>query len=329
MKRPIRAHLLGLGLAALFGIATLPLAHAQGGGDAARPVRFLVPLGPGSSADALTRLAAKLAAPELGRTTFIDNKPGADTVIAVQDLLNAPADGNTVMMLSPTSLITNPLIADNLPYDAQRDLRPLAGMIRMTAVLVTASGSRFNSLPEVLAAAAKAPKSVSMANYSQHYRLGGLMLQQMAKVEFNHVPYKTSAPVMNDLIGGSVDIALMDVGAVLPLIASGKLKALASTGKERHPKLPGVPTVREGGLPEYDLYGWICLGVAAKTPEAVAQGMEAVLLKAVRQPEFVSYATETAGAELYAITGKELKSMIASEIARYRPFVKQLAATDR
>jgi len=323
MKRLFSTRLLGLWLAAVVGITALPLAHAQA------PVRFLVPLGPGSGGDTLTRLAAKLAVPELGRATFADNKPGGDTVIAVRELWNAPADGNTVIMLSPTPLVTNPLIAENLPYDAQRDLRPLVGMIRTTAVLVTASGSRFNSLAEVLAAARKAPRSVSMANYSQHYRLGGLMLQKTAKVEFNHVPYKTSATAVNDLIGGAVDVALMDVGAVLPLISSGKLKALASTGKERHSKLPDVPTMREGGIDNYELYAWICLGVAAGTPEPIVQALEAALLKAVRQPEFAAYATQTAGAELYAITGKELAAMISSEIARYRPFAKQLAAMDR
>jgi len=327
-RRHFSARMLRLAACALVpGLAFAPAAHADA--FPTRPVRFIVPLGPGSGSDTATRLVAKLAAAELGQPTFVDNKPGADSLLAVQDLLNSAADGHTILMVSPSSLVINPLVHEHLPYDAQRDLRPVAGMMRVVAVLVTGAGSPFNTVADVMAAAGKAPGAVSMASYSAHYRLGALQMQQMAKVEFNHVPYKSPAPVQTDLIGRSVDVALMDIGGALPLIASGKLKALAVTGRQRHPKLPAVPTVSESGLPNYDLYGWISLGVASKTPEPVVQAIEAALLRAMKQPEFGVYVVQTAAAEVFAVPGKELAALVASETARYRQFARQLDAATR
>jgi tripartite-type tricarboxylate transporter receptor subunit TctC len=225
-------------------------------------------------------------------------------------------------MLSPSSMVINPLINDSLPYDAQKDLRPLATMLRSAAVLVTGASSPYKTYAEAMAAAKRAPKTVSMASYSNHYRIGALMLQQGAGAEFNYIPYKSPGQVQTDLMGGQVDLALLDIGGALPLIASGKVRPLAVTGKERHPKLANVPTVRESGQPNYDLYVWIGLGVAAKTPEPAVKTLEAALLKAMTQPEFKSYVTETAGAEVYTVGSKEMGEMIASESARYRALSK-------
>ncbi|WP_218508823.1 tripartite tricarboxylate transporter substrate binding protein [Variovorax sp. dw_308] len=318
-------NLLGAALTALATFA-LPLQQAQAADPfPSHPVRFIVPLGPGSGSDTITRLVAKLVTPELqGQSTFIDNKPGADAVLAVQALLASPADGYSVLMLSPSSMVINPLINDSLPYDAQKDLRPVATMLRSAAVLVTGASSPYKTYAEAMAAAKKSPRTVSMASYSNHYRIGALMLQQGAGVEFNYIPYKTPGQVQSDLMGGQVDLALLDVGGALPLIASGKVRALAVTGKERHPKLANVPTVRESGQPNYDLYVWIGLGVAARTPEPVVKTLEAALLKAMAQPEFKTYVTETAGAEVYTVGSKEMEELIASETARYRALSKQV-----
>ena len=325
MKRLKTFRLLGAALTSLLALA-LPLQQAQAT-DAfpSRQVRFIVPLGPGSGSDTITRLVAKLVMPELGgQSTFIENKPGGDSVLAVQTLLTSPADGYNVLMLSPSSMVINPLINDSLPYDAQKDLRPLATMLRSAAVLVTGAKSPYKTYAEAMAAARKSPKNVSMASYSNHYRIGALMLQHGAGVEFNYIPYKTPGQVQTDLVGGQVDLALLDIGGALPLIAAGKVRALAVTGKERHPKLANVPTVRESGQPNYDLYVWIGLGVAAKTPEPAFKTLETALLKAMKQPEFTTYVTETAGAEVFTVGSKEMGEMIDSERARYRALAKQV-----
>ncbi|MDE2453227.1 MAG: tripartite tricarboxylate transporter substrate binding protein, partial [Burkholderiales bacterium] len=294
--------------AGLLCATALQSAHAQP--FPSRAIRFIVPIGAGSGSDTITRLAAKLVAAQLGQPAFVENRPGGDTIIAVQTLLNSPADGYSILMISPSSVVINPVVTEKLPYDAQRDIRPLTGALRSAAVLVTGSGSAFKNFGDVIAAARKSPKSVSMASYGQHYRLGGLMMQQMAGVEFNAVTYKSPAQVQTDLIGGTVDLALLDIGGALPLITAGKLRALAVTGRDRHPQLAAVPTVRESGLPNYDLYVWIGFGINAKTPEPVAQKLEAALLEAMNQPEFRTYVTQTAGADLFTVSGKDLTALI-------------------
>ena len=291
------------------------------------PVRIIMPLGPGAS-DNVVRLVGKLVAAELGQPTFIDNRPGADSLLAVQNLLSSPADGYSMMYMGASSMIINPLIVENLPYDAQRDIRPLAGAARTFAVLVTGAKSRFKSFADVIATARAAKKSVSVASYANTYRMAALEIQQRVGIEFNDIPYKSASQVQTDLISNNVDVALMDFGGARELILSGKLKALAVTTKERHPQIPGVPTIRESGVPNYDLYVWTGFGVAAKTPEPAARVLEAALLKAMRQPEFIRYVSEVAGAEVLDISGKELSELIRSETIRYR-HIKQLNSSQR
>lgn len=319
--------LFGLALPAFLAATALPSALAQV--PSSRPVRFIVPLGPGSGSDTITRLVAKLMATELGQPTMVENRAGADTVVAVQNLIASPADGHSVLMLSPSSVVLNPIVMENLPYDALRDIRPVATAFRSAAVLVTGPGTSFKSFGDMQATARKGAKTVSIASYGQHYRLGSLMMQQMAGVAFNHIPYKSPAQVQTDLIGGAVDLALLDVGGAMPLITAGKLRPLAVTSRDRHPMLPNIPTLRESGLPNYDLYVWIGLGVHGKTPEPVVQALETALLKAMSQAEFRTYVTQSAGAEVYNVPGKELGALIASEVSRYRELGKQIDLVQR
>ena len=320
----------GLGTLVSFAMmaAALTVQPAQAQPFPSRPVRVIAPLGPGTS-DNIIRLVARLAAVELGQPTFVDNKPGGDTLVAVQSLLSSPADGYSVLYVSPGSMVINPLVMENLPYDPQRDIRPLAGAMRSYSVLVTGAGSRFKSFVDVVAALRKTPKSVSMASYSAHYRLGALAMQQDAGVEFNHIPYKSAGQVQTDLMGGNVDVALIDVSGALPLVASGKLKALAVATRDRQPRFANVPTFRESGLPNFDHYVWTGFGISAKTPEPVARVLEAALLKAMRQPEYINYITQTVAAEVFTVSGKEFSTLIAAETVHYRQFAKQLDALQR
>ncbi|BDB23944.1 tripartite tricarboxylate transporter substrate binding protein [Cupriavidus sp. P-10] len=286
-----------------------------------RPLRFIVPLTPGSASDSVTRYVAELVGKDLGQPAVVENRPGGDSVIAVQSLLNAPADGYSILMIAPTAMVINPLVNDKLPYDP-REIRPLAAAIRASAVLVTGVNSPYKTFADVAAAARKTPHTVSLANYSYHYRLGGLQLQQAAGIDLNHIPYKGAAQVQTDLMGGAVDLALLDVGGALPLLRAGKLRAIAVTSKARHPELPEVPTMRESGVANYELSVWIGFGVSSKTPEPVAQKLEAALLKALGTPEFRNFAARTAYAEVLADPGKKMSAMIASERGRYGQLVK-------
>jgi len=256
--------MLGIGLSLLVALFAATAVYADT--FPSRPLRLIVPLTPGSGSDSVSRFMAERLGKELGQNVVVENKPGAETLIATQALLSAPADGYSLLMLSPTSMVINPLTKDKLPYDV-RDIRPLVSAIRATAVLVAGPASSYKNFKDVATAAGKQPKTVSFATYSSHYLLGALQLQQMANVEFNQVPYKGAAQVQTDLVGGAIDVALLDIGGALPLIRSGKLVPLATTGKARHPELPNVPTMNESGVAGYELTVWIGFGVLAKTPE--------------------------------------------------------------
>lgn len=288
-----------------------------------RPVRFIVPVGPGSGGDSVTRFVAERAAKLLGQPTFVENRPGSDQTIAAQTMLAAPADGYSVLLISPGSMVINPIVNKALSYDV-RDIQPLVGAARANVALVTGSHSKFGSVAELLAAARRAPATVSLANYATTYRLGGLVLQQQAQVRFNDVPYKGASQMLTDVIGGQIDAALTDLGAALPLIRSGKLRALAVASRERLAEVPEVPTLRESGLPDFDLTIWVGFAVSAKTPAPIAQKLQTVLLQVVAQPEFAAIVASSAHMEVMGLNGRELSAQIERDTQRYRTLVQGL-----
>ena len=319
MKPSLFTRLSGLGL--IFAIL-LPAPAGAADSYPSRPLRFVVPLTQGSGSDTVTRFVAERTGKLLGQPAVVENRPGADTIIATQSVLTAPPDGYSVLMISPSAMVINPLVHDHLPYDPKRDLRPLAAAIRATSVLVTGPSSPYKTFSDLLAGAKKAPNSVSLANYSYHYRLGALQMQQMSGVEFNHVLYKGASQAQTDVMGGAVDAALLDLGGALPLIRAGKLRPLAVTTRARHPELPNVPTVAESGLPGYELTVWVGFAVSATTPEPVVARLEDALLKAIGSDEFRSFAAQTLYAGVLGMPGKEMSRMIDAERGRYASIVK-------
>lgn len=286
------------------------------------PLRFIVPVGPGSSADSSTRYIAERIGRMLGQPAIVENRPGADFLIGVQALLAAPPDGHTLMLISQTSMVVNPIIHKNLPYEPLRDIRPLVASVGAAATLVTGARSRFRSVADVLAAARQAPRTVSMGYYGQFYRVGGLMMEDMGKVRFSHVPYKSPPQEISDLIGGSLDVAFIDTGAALPLVRSGQLRALAVSSLSRQADLPDVPTLHESGLRGFDLFIWIGYGVSAKVPEARAQALQAALGRVMAQPDFRSFSARNGNMRVLATPGQELAQRIAAESARFRDLLE-------
>ena len=305
----------------LAGLATLSQAWAES--FPSRPVRFIAPVGPGSGGDSITRFVAERAAALLGQPTFVENRPGSDQTIAAQTMLAAPADGYSVLLVSPGSMVINPIVNKALGYDV-RDIQPLAGAARANVALVTGVHSKFSSVAELLAAARRAPATVSLANYGTTYRLGGLALQQQAQVRFNEVPYKGASQMLTDVIGGQLDAALTDLGGALPLIRAGKLRALAVASRERLAEAPELPTLRESGLPDFGLTIWVGFAVHAKTPAPIAQKLESVLLQVMAQPEFAAMAARSAHMEVMGQNSRAFSTEIARDAERYRALAQGL-----
>lgn len=321
MKRGALARLLSLVALAAGAIAPPVLAQDK---FPNRPLTFIVPLAPGSGADTTTRLVAEELGKDLNVPVVVENKPGADTLIAVQSMLKAPADGHTVLLITPSSVTLGPALNPKLPYDASRDIRPLTASSRGQATFVTAAGSRFDSLQALIDAARSQPGTVSMATYGGHYyRLATELLAHQAGVRFNLIPYNSPTQALSDVVGGTVDAMIVDTGAVLPMIDSGKVRPLAVSGVERHAKLPGVPTVRETGLPDYSSYIWIGFAVHGSTPDSQAAMLESALRKAIHSEAHLAQ-IRTNGAEVVGNDSAELRQLIAADKERYTALLKQI-----
>ena len=317
MKKPFLISVLALLMT--FSIAS-PV-RAQADRYPSGVVRFIVPIGPGSSGDVITRAFADRFRALTGHPTIVENRPGGALVVATQNLLNSPADGHSVLMLTSSIMILNPMYIKDLPYKAS-DIRPVMHLTRHMAALVTSAESRFRTLSDVLNAARDKPAGISIGTYGNYYRLGAVTLARRGGVEFNHVAYKGAAQVMTDVINGSVDTALVDPGGAAPLITAGKLRAVAVTGTKRYLSLPDVPTVAEVGHPGYDLYTFLGFGVHAGTPEPVARKLEEMMLAVVADPAFREFIARQGGAELVGVGSRQFSATIDAETQRYRELAR-------
>ena len=289
--------------------------------DSSKQVRFIVPVGPGSGVDSLTRSVAKQFTALTGAAAYVDNKPGGDMIIGVQAFLSSPPDGRTILALTQTPMVLNPILRDDLRYDAERDIRPISYATRGTAVLVVSGNSNFTSFKEFIAAARLKPSGMTLANYGQTYRIGGLDLARRAGVTFVETPYKGATQANADVVGGVVDAHLTDVGSAMGLIRGGRLKALAVASETRHPFLPEVPTISESGLPGYTLYTWVGYGVHGKTSDAIVSSLEASFIKILKSSDSVEY-SKMGGSEIIAGDGARMREHIARETARFRSLLK-------
>jgi len=291
-----------------------------------RPIKFVVPLGPGSGLDTYARFVAEKAAVLLGQTIIVESRPGGNTIIGTQAVLTAPADGYTVLMISPTSMVLNPLMQKSLSYEPLRDFRPIAGMNRSGAVLVTSANSPYKSLQEVVEAAKAKPGSVSLATYSDYYRLGTVLFEKQAGISFNHIPFKGASEAMTSLAGGNVDVALMAAGAAAPLVSSGKLRPLGVTTKERveAPEYSKVPTFDESGFPGFELFVWTGFAVKAGTPDPVAKKLEETFSQVVASPEFRRFVQSQGGEVPFVATGAQLTDVVRNDDARYRKLLEAI-----
>ena len=285
-------------------------------------LRIVVPLGPGSGADTSARFLAKRYEQVTGKPAIVENKPGANLAIGTMAVINAPADGQTILFITPSSMVINPIVDKELAYNPQRDLTPVVQLTEGPSVLVVRTDSPYKTFNDLIAAAKAKPGTVSYANYGHYYRFAALDIERMTGVKFNHVNYKGGGQANTDVIGGQVDVHGTDVGGVLPLIQGGKLRPIAQTGLKRHPFLPDVPTVAELGHPGWESVVWTGFAVSSKTPPEVVKALEQVWVGISKSPEFADYAEKTLGAAVQPRSGKAFVDYLAKNTAKYQALAK-------
>ena len=285
-SRPVSRRLAATALALAFATAAWAPAPASAQAFPTKPVTLVVPYPPGGTADILARAIGQKLSEKLGQTVIVENKAGAGTAIGTRFVAEAPADGHTLLMGTVSSHAINPAMT-KVGYDPVRDFAPVAALGAIPFVLVTQPSSPFRTLSDVLAAAKAEPGRIGYASAgpgtSNH--LAGEMAAGTAGVQLLHVPYKGSAPALNDVLGGHVPLMFDLVTTAAPNIRQGRLKALAVTGTSRSPLLPDVPTAAESGLPGYEVTAWFAVFAPAKVPAPTLRRLSGDLADTLAMPE--------------------------------------------
>jgi len=250
-----------------------------------KPVRLVVPYPPGGPTDIVARVVAERLTAQTGQTFIVDNRAGAGGNLGAEAVAKAAPDGYT-LLVATTAHAINKSLFKNLNYDVQRDFVPVSLLTQGPLVLVVNPDFPAKSVSELIAIAKAKPKSVSFASSGngQSTHLAAELFASMAGAPMTHVPYKGSAPALNDLIAGQVPIMFDTMLSAMQHVKSGRLRALAITGAQRSPAAPDVPTLAESGLPGYQAYAWNGLLAPAGTPPAVINRLSEELKTALSQP---------------------------------------------
>jgi tripartite-type tricarboxylate transporter receptor subunit TctC len=306
-------------LAAAAAAGVLPSARAQE--YPSRTVRIIVPFAPGGSADVFGRHVAQRLQEALGQGFVIDNRPGAGSVIGTDAVAKSTPDGYTLLLMSNTHTVNESLLP-NKPFALMRDFVPIAPINSADLVLVGKASLAAATLPELIQLAKDKPGALSYASSGPGtpYHMAGELFKAMAGVSIVHIPYKGSAGARTDVLGGQVDLMFDAIATMTEHIRSGKVKALATTGRQRSPNLPDVPTVAEV-VPGYEATIWLGLMAPRGTPAAVVGRLNAEMSKITSNPE-VRRAWEAQGSTPMTMGVDEFTRYLNEDITKWARIVK-------
>jgi tripartite-type tricarboxylate transporter receptor subunit TctC len=307
-------------LAALACIGSLASGSAAATDYPTHPVKWVVPYPPGGTTDVLARIVAQWLSEKMGQTFLIENKPGGGNNIGVELVVNAPADGYTMLLVNPANGI-NTTLYKNLPFDFIRDIAPVAGIVRTPNVMVVNAAFPAKSVAEFIARCKSMPGKINMASSGSgtSVHLSGELFKTMTGCNMLHVPYKGAGPALADLIAGQVDVIFDNLPSSIGHIKGGKLRALAVTSAEREPSLPAVPTVAET-VPGYEATAWFGIGMPKGTPKDVIEKVNAEVNRALADPKMRARLAELGGKPI-AGTPEDFGKVIAAETAKWEKVV--------
>jgi tripartite-type tricarboxylate transporter receptor subunit TctC len=253
-----------------------------------RPIRLVAPYPPGGQTDVVARWLAEALRPILPQPIIVENRAGAQGIIGTQAVLNAPADGYSLLYVNASTTLINPVIHPGPPYDTFRDMAPVVQFGTAALVLTVRPDRGINSLAQLMALARQRPGELTYASFGigSASHLYGAMLEKAAGVRMSHVPYRGSAAAVQDVLAGHAFMSINDEAVSIPQVADGRLKALAVTGTQRIAPLPDVPTFQElgfsGGL---EILGFNGLVMRSGTPPAIIQRVADAVLSVIRPPQ--------------------------------------------
>lgn len=304
-----------LALAGTLPLGRMPGLRAQPApppGYPAKPIRLLIGFAPGGATDIAARLAAPILSQLLGQQVVPENRSGAGGNLATEMTARAPADGYTLLMLTPGQIVTNPLLMP-VPYDPERDISLIARMTAGQLVMVVPKSSPFRDLSQLLARARAGGPPLSYGTpgpgTSQHIVME--MLKKEGGFEATHVPYRGSGPAVTDLIAGNIDFMIDSVSPTLPHVRSGALRAIAVSGTEAHPDFPGAVTL--GSLvPGVVMTTWVGLGAPPGLPPGMVDYLTDIVRRAVQDPGF-SHRMKELGGQSAWLSPADFAATLAAE----------------
>jgi tripartite-type tricarboxylate transporter receptor subunit TctC len=304
--------------------ATLALAKIDAPAYPVKPIRLLVSGAPGTPPDALGRIVAEPLGAALGKPVLVENRPGASGILAMSTLARAAPDGYTLATIGLPQIVAPALMAET-PYDTLRDFAPVIQLAWSANVLVVHEASPLKSVPQFVLQAKARPGALTYASGGNGTpsHLAFELLKRHAGIDVRHVPYKGIPAGLAAVMGEQVDIAFAGVATALPLIRSGRLRALATAGAQRLPALPDVPTIAEIGYPGCQQNEWYGVVAPAGTPPEVITRLAAELARVLTQPEMQARLTQLG---LYPVdkSGPEaLGALIRAELARWKEIVRE------
>ncbi|MNQ33412.1 Tripartite tricarboxylate transporter family receptor [compost metagenome] len=253
-----------------------------------RPLKLVVPYTPGGAADQLSRVLAERLSRELAQPVVVENKPGANTMIAATQVARSQPDGYTLFLASNASMVLNPMLYQKIAYDAARDFSVLSVVAELPLVVVANNEVPAATLAQFVSVAKARPGKLNYASVGigNPLQLATELLKSRTGMDVAHIPYNGSAPALSSLMANDTQLMVDVISTSLPLVKEGKIKALAVTTAERLPVLPDVPTVAESGFPGFRAATWFGVAVPAATPAAEANALRDAVAKVMRQPDF-------------------------------------------
>jgi tripartite-type tricarboxylate transporter receptor subunit TctC len=304
--------------ASLFGLANI--AQAQSWPN--KPITIVVPFPAGGTTDVLARAIANKLSANLGVAVVVDNKPGAGATLGAEAVAKSTPDGHTLLMGAVHHTVA-PHVYKNLRYHFEKDLAPITTVALVPNVLAVNANAPYKTVAELVAAAKSKPDKLAYGSNSngtaQH--MIGTQFQLDTNTQIVHVPYKGSAPLTTDLLGGQVDLSFDTITPVLPFIKEGKLRPLAVTTAKRSGVLPQVPTLQEAGVPNIAIGTWFGLLAPAATPKTVVSKLNIEVVKIIHSAEFKKQMHDI-GAEPIGNKPEEMAKQIKDETEKFAHLVK-------
>ncbi len=288
-----------------------------------KPITLIVPFGPGSGTDTVARLVGQHLSQALGQSVVVENKAGANGSLAASTVARAAPDGYTLLVATNTTHSANPAgMMKNLPYDAVKDFAPVTRVGNYIFVLAVTPDLPAKTLPELIAHAKANPGKLTIASGNGTGIVAAEALKSAAGINLLHVPYKSTPPAMNDILGGRISMMFVDLTASMSHLNAGTLRPLAVTTLERTRLLPDLPTLNEAAVPNYDITSYCAIFAPAGTPKEIVDKLNKELAKIIESPE-VKKKLGDAGFDAFSSTPEQLGDFIKAQLVLWTRLIKQ------